>query len=71
MLLCPESRVSFQTTSIRPRGPVDTAPNHCQFELDASSLTFTGTLQVVPPSVLRMKCTSSGSPPGGFTEATT
>ena len=59
----PVCRVSFQTTSIRPFGATDIVPNHCQAVVPGSSLMRTGALQVAPPFVLRMKCTSSGIRP--------
>src|SRR5258705_13894668 len=48
--------------SIRPFLETEWAANHCQLEYEGSSSTRTGALQVVPPSVLLMKLTSSGSP---------
>ncbi len=61
-MLSAEPRVSFHTASIRPLGDTDMVPNHWNARLPGvSSLTRTGALQVWPPSVLRMKCTSIGS----------
>jgi hypothetical protein len=55
---------------VERRQLADIVPNHCQ-ALPASSFTRTGALQVLPASPLRENITSSGSPPGGFTELST
>ena len=59
---CPGlSRVSSQTTSMRPFGATDIVPNHCQALVPGSSLIRTGELHVDPPFVLRKNLTSRGS----------